>query len=59
MKRKIIALLIVIACIVAVVVAFNYLPAGVRIAAVISVGIGLIGGWFLRKYFETLLGQKE
>lgn len=57
MKKTTKIILIIAAVVVALVVLFNFLPGGVRIASTVSVAAGFVAGvaargWYDRKYQE-------
>ena len=51
--------LIVAAVLVALVVLFNFLPGGVRIASTISAGVGFVAGIIAKMWYDRETKKKE
>lgn len=52
-------ILIVAAVLVALVVPFNFLPGGVRIASTISAGVGFVTGIIAKTWYDRETKKKE
>lgn len=52
-------ILIVVAVAVALIVAFNLLPDGIRIASTISVGVGFVAGIVAKVWYDRETQKKE
>ena len=52
-------ILIVAAVLVALVVLFNFLPGGVRIASTISAGVGFVAGIIAKMWYDRATKKKE
>ncbi len=52
-------ILIVAAVLVALVVLFNFLPGGVRIASTISAGVGFVAGIIAKTWYDRETKKKE
>ena len=59
MKKTTKIILIVAAVMVALVVLFNFLPGGVRIASTISAGVGFVAGIVAKVWYDRETQKKE
>lgn len=59
MSTNLKVILISVAVLIAVIVCFNFLPAGIRTASVIGFIVGALCGWYARGAYDKMVGGND